>query len=437
MSIHDTLLGLLSRGPLSAAELLEPLGISQPTLSRILRQSEAQDTVLRLGRGRATTYGRRRGVGIAGDRWPVWQIGADGEPRRLGTLSAAAPRHYGLDGPGRLSGWHEHLPYPFEDLRPAGFLGRAIPKVHPDLDLPPRINDWADPHLLRYLSLRGTANPGDLVIGDAALNRLLQSRANLSATPSSDIARFYPLAATAALHGEAQVSSAHGEQPKFTADLIGAEPRSVIVKFSPDTATPAGQRWSDLLIAEHWAHRTLEAAGVPACRSQLLDAGGRQFLEVDRFDRVGRFGRRGVSSLLAIDAQRYGELDRWSRSASRLVRDGLLSEADARTIRLCEAFARMIGNTDAHFGNLSLWDDYTGPFALSPIYDMLPMVYAPLRDGGLPDLIPLTVAADAELIDVWPQSRVLALRYWLQLSTEERLSAGFKELANRWLERLG
>ncbi len=37
----------------------------------------------------------------------------------------------------------------------------------------------------------------------------------------------------------------------------------------------------------------------------------------------------------------------------------------------------LIGNTDRHFGNVTLFDRYEGPFELAPAYDMLPMLFAP------------------------------------------------------------
>lgn len=37
----------------------------------------------------------------------------------------------------------------------------------------------------------------------------------------------------------------------------------------------------------------------------------------------------------------------------------------------------LIANTDRHFGNVTLFDRYEGPFELAPAYDLLPMLFAP------------------------------------------------------------
>jgi hypothetical protein len=82
--------------------------------------------------------------------------------------------------------------------------------------------------------------------------------------------------------------------------------RHVLVKFSPPVETEVGQRWSDLLIAEHLALETLSAAGISSAMSRIFRFETRTYLEVDRFDRVGLTGRVGVTSLSAIDTGFYG-----------------------------------------------------------------------------------------------------------------------------------
>jgi serine/threonine protein kinase HipA of HipAB toxin-antitoxin module len=84
----------------------------------------------------------------------------------------------------------------------------------------------------------------------------------------------------------------------------------------------------------------------------------------------------------------------------RLAAESLLSLQDAERIRFLDAFGALIANTDRHFGNLTLFDDYQGKFELAPVYDMLPMLFAP-QDGQLVarpfELIP----AKAAWLAVW------------------------------------
>ena len=49
-------------------------------------------------------------------------------------------------------------------------------------------------------------------------------------------------------------------------------------------------------------------------------------------------------------------------------------------MRLVSTFGSLVANTDRHFGNLAFFDQYDGRFSLAPIYDMLPMLYAPEHD---------------------------------------------------------
>lgn len=111
------------------------------------------------------------------------------------------------------------------------------------------------------------------------------------------------------------------------------------------------------------ATAVMHDSGLPTVRTQVADVGDQRFLEVQRFDRAGHFGRR----------------DSWTESARRLQFAGLLSEADARRVRLLDAFGARIGNTDRHFGNTSFFADGLCKhprFKLAPAYDMQPMTYA-------------------------------------------------------------
>jgi hypothetical protein len=209
----------------------------------------------------------------------------------------------------------------------------------------------------------------------------------------------------------------------------------VIVKFSPPRSSPTGERWADLLTAEYLAHRVLEENGIAACRSQLLDFGDRVFLESDRFDRIGANGRRGVVSLFALDSARYGQLDSWTACAERLTTDSLLSAEDAERIRFLDAFGTLIANTDRHFGNLTLFDQYEGRFELAPVYDMLPMLFAP-QDGQVPARQFAAVPATAAWLSVWPRALALAEAYWDRIAQDPRVSAEFQQLSYQSLEIL-
>ncbi len=173
---------------------------------------------------------------------------------------------------------------------------------------------------------------GDLILGGEALERYLMSLRTRPVVPISERVTAYPALADSVMAGYAPGSSAHGEHPKFPV-LLQEESgsRHVLVKFSPPRASAIGQRWGDLLVAEHLAHQHLAAHDIPASRSVILNVGDRTFLEVERFDRVGAEGRLGVVSLFALDASFYGRLDRWSACAARLAQDELPRAKGYRT----------------------------------------------------------------------------------------------------------
>ncbi len=431
-TLHDQILRQLVSGPKSAAGLMAASAVSQPTMSRALRQLEAEQ-VLRVGSTRGARYALRRSVDSIGSRWAVYRVDEEGTPHELGVLNAIEADSYFITaGPARIRGLFESgLPYFLQDLRPAGFLGRAIPGAFAELRLPPRVSDWTDEHFLVYLTQRAADGTGNLIIGADSLDRYLSGDYGLRIVQQSERAARYAELAEAAMAGAPPGSSAQGEHPKFTACLVEAERRShVIVKFSPPRSTPTGQRWADLLIAEFLAHRVLEEHGIAACDSTILEHGDRIFLECRRFDRTGSGGRLGVASLFAIDAVHYGRLDNWSASARRLSEDALISVEDAGRIQFLDAFGALIANTDRHFGNITLFDRHEGMFELAPAYDMLPMLFAPQDDQIVAREFEAP-APTAAWLAVWPRAYACAQAYWERLSGEPRMSAGFRGLCTR------
>lgn len=427
----------LSDGPTTAAELIRALRISQPVLSRAMQALQREGRVIRIGAARSVKYGLLRTVPGAGSKWPLFQVDEQGAIHELGHLHALARFHYfsDCDRP-RLYGVTEGIPYFLQDQRPGGFLGRAIPGAYPELALPPRIVDWTDDHYLAYLTRRDFDTVGDLIAGAEALEGYLSSLRRRQPVAAANRTTEYPALANTVMAGGLPGSSTQGEHPKFTAMLDDGRHRThVIVKFSPNRATRVGQRWADLLVAEHIAHEHLAGNGVAACRSAVFDFEGRTFLEVERFDRIGEEGRRGVVSLLALDASRYGRLDRWSNSAARLEKDGLLSHEDLDRVRLLEAFSTLVANTDRHFGNLTLFDRYEGRFDLGPAYDVLPMLFAPQND----QIVEREFQAPdptADTLAVWPLARRLAEEYWTLLARDARISEEFRATSHRCLTSL-
>ncbi len=414
----------LADGPLSASQLSESMGISQPTVSRAI--AELGDDIVRIGAARSIRYALRDTVRGLPDI-PIHRVDAEGRMSPLGTLVPVRPEGFVMH---RIDGTTLHsdgLPWWLTDMRPQGFLGRAHAARHgPALGLPARLTDWSDTHALRALLAYGHDMVGNLLVGNAARDRFL-SQPLPEPIAEKDRAETYVRLATAATQGDAPGSSAGGEQPKFIAyAMTPAGPRHVIVKFSEAEDSPVSERWRDLLRAEHLALTTLREAGVPAAVSTLIDHGGRRFLQVERFDRVGPLGRRALLSLSALDAEFVGAAaEGWPGIAHRLTRDRHIQPEAAAVACLLWAFGTLIGNTDMHGGNLSFVAEQGRPCALAPAYDMTPMAFAPRSGGGLPDTVPEAVIHPAVAHDSWRHAHALARTCLARVTADDGFSARF------------
>jgi hypothetical protein len=318
------------------------------------------------------------------------------------------------------------------DSRPQGFLGRAFAQAHPELALPPHLAHWSDDHILLALVRAGEDLPGNLLVGAASLDRYLALPASRSAAPVvSDPAHDYPRMALQALGSAAPGSSAGGEQPKFGAVTGGAP---VLVKFSPAGDAPADQRWRDLLVCEALALQTLQAAGIAAAQTDIVQAAGRVFLQSRRFDRTAQ-GRVGMVSLEMYDAHYIGNGSKigpnWAATAMQTGRAGAerLSAADIQTLCLLDAFGALIANTDRHHGNVSLLL-HQHRWQLAPTYDMLPMFYAPVAGEVVArDWSSQLPRPNAHTLSVWLKARALALQFWQSAAGDARIGDEFRAVA--------
>jgi len=109
----------------------------------------------------------------------------------------------------------------------------------------------------------------------------------------------------------------------------------------------------------------------------------------------------------------------------------LLPNALSETLRFLEAFGRLIGNTDRHYGNISLLIE-NGAWRLAPAYDVLPTLYAP-TSGELPprDLAAGDLAPTVETLGEWQAARQLAGVFWRTVDADERITAPFRAIARK------
>jgi len=433
--------------PMPAAHLQSSLGISQPTLSRLLQRAE--QSVLRIGKARATRYALRHSLARLGDHWPLYRLDESGHAHSLGQLHALHRDAWYFESNGSTpslvhgefhEGLYPGLPWFLDDQRPQGFLGRALARrlaalIGANTDL----KAWQADDVALSILLEAWDSAGDLLLGESNLLRAQQALLQPALLNPDQRTQSYPALAISALSGDVVGSSAGGEQPKFAITLCAANGRlPVIVKFSERSNTPAGQRWADLLQCEQLAGVVLREQQIPAAHSEILHADGRCFLQSTRFDRTSG-GRRGVISLAALDAAYYGHgrID-WWRFAPQLQADGWVDAESACNLSRLGWFGALIGNSDMHLGNAALLLGASRPLQLAPAYDMLPMQYSPRASGEVvdstqPPTMPLPTPE--QRLD-WRHAALMAAQFWDQVQTHPGISANFKDIARVHAEQL-
>ena len=160
-------------------------------------------------------------------------------------------------------------------------------------------------------------------------------------------------------------------------------------------------------------------------------------LEVERFDRIGEEGRVAMVSLEALDAEFSGSGHaNWVVAAERLLQQGVINHSVYQRIALYWAFGRLIANSDMHQGNLSFLRITQRPVMLAPLYDMLPMAFAPASSGNLRrDAVedPFEQRGERRRLAA---SGLLALEFWRRTAQHDDISEAFRAIAEQMLVQL-
>ena len=424
-SIQSLLAILARRGTATSAQLQADLQRSQPSVSRLL--AAAGPRVLALGAGRSTRYALPAGILGLPAQQPLWWVQADGQRLPWGRLSFLHGQRVHVQTTDIDVVTQGQLPWFLATLRAEGFIGRLLARELGSWGLATNPEAWTLEQTL-FAALRTPDAPGAIVLGDA-------STAPLPEAVHGE--QFDALSAAAASTLPAG-SSAGGEQAKFLAQ--DASGQAVLVKFSPPRGTPYGERWHDLLHAENLALAVLAEHGVPVASCRLLHTARRSYLVSSRFDRhAGPYGtgRSHVVPLHAVhDAFVPGPRQHWAATCDTLVAQARLPPQAAAQARALQQFGRLVGNSDMHFGNLSLHVDAAGVargrFSLAPLYDMLPMRWRP--DPGSGELGCLPFQPDPA--DLNGPATPLARLFWLRLADTGDVSREFRSLARQMLQRL-
>ena len=154
----DTVLNLLSsRGSMTAVELSKLAQISQPTISRTIRQCPE---IIRIGNARNARYARTRKLGRASN-WNLYQVDTEGLPQPFGLLhslqqgefhfesSVPKEKFTYLTGTDFPSGLFPDLPWFLDDIRPQGYIGRLFAHASgPALGIGSNPENWSSDEAL-------------------------------------------------------------------------------------------------------------------------------------------------------------------------------------------------------------------------------------------------------------------------------------------------
>jgi hypothetical protein len=450
---RDAIRAALRLGPKTNRDLEAVARVSAATAKRILQEFQAD--IISAGETRRRKHALRRQVRGTLSTLETFVIAQDGRATRDADFQLVQPSgcHAPLDHdvwPQDVAqaGWWDGLPYPLYDMRPQGYLGRVLAQeLAPTLDVPVNPEDWSDDDVVWVLAHFGADVPGNLIVGERAMQLWTRERSQLRVIDARAVKREYVERAQTSIRQIGAGSSAGGEFPKFTASRSAASSLTphVIVKFSGGENSGAARRWADLLVCEHLAAQTIsKLEGHSSARSRIIEAEGRTFLESERFDRHGEHGRSAVVTLSAVEAALIGAgPGAWPAVVGSAAGKQFFPTEVRERVEELWWFGRFIANTDMHHGNLSFRPRGT-LFALAPAYDMLPMRYAPLRGGDVPH--PDFATHDLPMPPRGQQRRwatvlAAALGFWNEASRDSRVSEEFRRVCGtnrdalqRWSE---
>ena len=123
------------RAAVSASELAEQVGVSVPTLHRLLKEIEGRVVVT--GNARRTRYALRRPMRGDFGELPLYEVDRAGRAEQTARLAPVRPQgtcmslsETGWPVPDdSRDGWWACLPYPLYDMRHQGYMGRQFARA--------------------------------------------------------------------------------------------------------------------------------------------------------------------------------------------------------------------------------------------------------------------------------------------------------------------
>jgi serine/threonine-protein kinase HipA len=168
-------------------------------------------------------------------------------------------------------------------------------------------------------------------------------------------------------------SSLGGARPK--AHVLDRAGRVAIAKFPSESS----DTWN-VMAWEKVALDLAQAAGIEVPDSQLIRAGGRHVLIVDRFDRRGGT-RIGYLSAMTVLEAADGDQRSYLEIAAVIEERSRSATAELRQLWRRVAFSILISNTDDHLRNHGFLHERGESWKLAPAFDLNPN-----PDPGVKDL---------------------------------------------------
>jgi serine/threonine-protein kinase HipA len=186
-----------------------------------------------------------------------------------------------------------------------------------------------------------------------------------------------------------------GDDQEFRISLAGAQEKTALLHWNNKWHVPHGTTATTHIIKpqigklpngtnsvenEHYCLELVAAFGLPVAKSQILDFAGKRVLAIERFDRIWtrdhrllRMPQEDCCQALSIPPSRKYESEGGPgiRDLTELLKGSDVPDEDQKTLFKAQIMFWLLGATDGHAKNFSVWLASGGRFRLTPLYDIV------------------------------------------------------------------
>jgi hypothetical protein len=125
----------------------------------------------------------------------------------------------------------------------------------------------------------------------------------------------------------------------------------------------------------------------------------------------------------------------WGDAGDKMQAQGWVGSDVAAQLRTIWAFGKLVANADMHKGNVSFVPE-ASRLLVAPVYDMLPMAYAPLAGGEIPKTAYAPGLPAPRDRDAWLAASRAAQAFWEAAALDPRISTRFRAVCDENLREL-